>query len=121
MFKQKETLVASGESKKMKIFSTHQSHAAQNLRGPHGPNSPTATGPTSNVQKTDQLEISSEALEAAKLAEAAEARALESLKPADGSIRSDLVARLRQEIAGGTYETADKIDAALDRLLDELG
>ena len=37
------------------------------------------------------------------------------------SIRTDLVNRVRNEIAAGTYETSDKLDAALDRLLDEIG
>jgi negative regulator of flagellin synthesis FlgM len=36
-------------------------------------------------------------------------------------VRSDLVARVRGEIAAGTYETPAKLDAALDRLLNELG
>ena len=31
-------------------------------------------------------------------------------------IRHDLVARLRREIAAGTYETADKLETALARL-----
>lgn len=102
----------------MKIFSTNQTHAAQGLKGPHSPKPNTATGPT---QKPDQLEISSEAQEASKLAEALEARALEGIKPADGSIRTDLVDRLRSEISSGAYESPDKIDAAIDRLIDQLG
>jgi Anti-sigma-28 factor, FlgM len=32
-------------------------------------------------------------------------------------IRADLVARIRQEIAEGRYDTADKWDVALDRLM----
>lgn len=35
-------------------------------------------------------------------------------------IRRDLVDRIRQEIAEGTYDTPEKFDAALERLLDEL-
>ena len=35
----------------------------------------------------------------------------------DEEIRADLVARVRQEIAEGRYDTAEKWDAALDRLL----
>jgi len=31
------------------------------------------------------------------------------------------VSALRQAIASGTYETDDKLDMALDRLLDEIG
>jgi negative regulator of flagellin synthesis FlgM len=36
-------------------------------------------------------------------------------------IRSDLVARIRAEIAAGTYETEEKLEIALERLLDEIG
>jgi anti-sigma28 factor (negative regulator of flagellin synthesis) len=36
------------------------------------------------------------------------------------SIRTDLVERIRREIADGTYETPEKWDIALDRLLDRL-
>ena len=35
-------------------------------------------------------------------------------------IRADLVARIRQEIAAGTYDTDEKWQAALDRLLERL-
>jgi hypothetical protein len=36
------------------------------------------------------------------------------------AIRSELVARVRKEIAEGTYETPEKLEKALGRLLDEL-
>ena len=38
----------------------------------------------------------------------------------DPDIRADLVRRVRREIAAGTYETPEKLAAALDRLLEEL-
>lgn len=38
----------------------------------------------------------------------------------DPDIRQDLVERVRQEIADGTYDTPEKWEAALDRLLDRL-
>lgn len=36
------------------------------------------------------------------------------------AVRADLVERVRREIANGTYETPEKWDVALDRLLDRL-
>lgn len=39
----------------------------------------------------------------------------------DPSIRYDLVARVRQEIAAGTYDTPEKFDLALTRMLERLG
>jgi negative regulator of flagellin synthesis FlgM len=35
-------------------------------------------------------------------------------------VRTELVERVRQEIAAGTYETPEKLEAALERLLDRL-
>ena len=33
-------------------------------------------------------------------------------------VRSDLIARVRQEILAGTYDTPERFDLALDRLAD---
>jgi len=38
----------------------------------------------------------------------------------DPEIRTELVKRVRREIAEGTYDTPEKFDQALDRLLDRL-
>lgn len=35
-------------------------------------------------------------------------------------IRTELVARVKAEIEAGTYESADKIDAAIDELAEDL-
>jgi anti-sigma28 factor (negative regulator of flagellin synthesis) len=40
---------------------------------------------------------------------------------ATADIRFDRVNAIRAAIADGSYETADKLDIALDRLLDRLG
>ncbi|MEO0530596.1 MAG: flagellar biosynthesis anti-sigma factor FlgM [Planctomycetota bacterium] len=94
-------------------------HSAHGLSGPHFRNKAAATqAPT--AQPADKLEISAEATEAARLSEIAETRASEHVKDAEG-VRTGLVQRLRGEIAAGTYESADKLDAALDRVLDEIG
>jgi hypothetical protein len=39
---------------------------------------------------------------------------------AESEIRQELVARVRQEIRDGTYDTPEKFQAALDRLTDYL-
>jgi hypothetical protein len=41
-------------------------------------------------------------------------------KSAGEAIRMDLVARVRREIAAGTYDTPEKWAAALERLLDRI-
>ena len=38
----------------------------------------------------------------------------------ENTIRADLVARVRREIAEGTYDTPQKLDIALERLLNRL-
>src|SRR3954452_7590680 len=38
----------------------------------------------------------------------------------DPEVRADLVARVRRDIAAGNYDTPEKWEAALDRLLEDL-
>ena len=38
-----------------------------------------------------------------------------------GEIRHDLVARVRRQIAAGTYDTPEKMEAAMERLLAQHG
>jgi hypothetical protein len=38
----------------------------------------------------------------------------------DPTFRADLVARIRRQIAEGTYGTQEQLEKALDRLLDQL-
>jgi hypothetical protein len=40
--------------------------------------------------------------------------------PSRADIRLDLVQRVRREIADGVYDTPEKMEAALDKLLDRL-
>lgn len=44
---------------------------------------------------------------------------LKTLK-ASGDVRTDKIASIKAEIAGGTYEDDKKLDAAVDKLLDDL-
>jgi negative regulator of flagellin synthesis FlgM len=85
------------------------------VHGPHGINAPHApfrNQPAKEAAKTpatgDRVEISPAAEAAIRAAEA-------------GGIRQDLVSRIRAEIAAGTYETPEKLDAALERMIDEIG
>ena len=62
---------------------------------------------TTDLAPTDQLDISAEAQ-------------MMSSASASGSIRADRVADIRTQIANGEYETAEKLDAAVSRMLNEL-
>jgi negative regulator of flagellin synthesis FlgM len=90
----------------MYIYGMTHIHSAQPIHGPHRPAAPApAAGPAASTP--DQVDIS-------PLAElVAQARDLP-------EIRADRVAAIRAQIAAGTYETADKLQIAVDRLLDEL-
>ena len=61
---------------------------------------------TAKPTATDKLELSGAS------------HLLAALKTND--VRTDKVADIRAQIANGTYETDDKLDAATDRLLDEI-
>jgi len=68
------------------------------------PNNTTNHVASGNAVPVDRLEISPEA------------QALQS----SGGIRGAKVAEVREQIASGRYETAEKIDAAVERMLDEI-
>ncbi len=89
----------------MHIYGASQLHGPQSLQGPHW-NRPAA--PTQGAQPTDQVDISAAAESAVNAAEG-------------GDFRADLVARVRSEIAAGTYETPQKLAMSMDALLDEIG
>ena len=93
----------------MEIQGISQIHGPHGIQGPHS-NRGAAPLRQNNVSPSsgDQLDISPAAEAAIEATEI-------------GENRSDLVARLRREIADGTYETSDKLAMALDGLLDELG
>jgi negative regulator of flagellin synthesis FlgM len=91
----------------MYIYGTAHVHTAQPLAAPHRPGPPPAPGGASSSLGVDQLDLSPE------VEFAAQARDLP-------DIREDRVAAIRAEIARGIYETPEKLDIALSRLLDEI-
>ena len=88
----------------MHIYGATQLHGPQSLQGPHW-NRPTT--PASNTQASDTVEFSAAAEEAMNAIDG-------------GDFRADLVARVRAQIADGSYDTPDKMAMAFDAMLDEL-
>jgi negative regulator of flagellin synthesis FlgM len=91
----------------MQIYGPSGVHGAQPISAPHtrrveGPQS------TTNVQPQDEVQISSAASYVDQVHQMPD-------------IRQDRVAALRAAIADGTYETGDKLEAALGNLLNEIG
>jgi negative regulator of flagellin synthesis FlgM len=83
--------------------------------GPHGVNAPHAPLRNTSAKPASTPAVSGDRVDISPAAEAA-VQATES-----NGVRTDLVNRIRSEIAAGTYETPDKLDTALNRLLDEIG
>lgn len=92
----------------MHIPGTTHIHGPHGINAPHAPFRGHAASQPPAARQADRVDIS-------PAAEAA-VRAVES-----GEIRQDLVNRIRAQIAAGTYETPEKLDVAVERLLDEIG
>lgn len=90
----------------MYIYGTAQIHAAQPLAAPHRTAPAQSTSGGYSTRGVDQLDISPEADFVAQARDLPE-------------IREDRVAAIRAQIQNGAYETADKLDVALSRMLDE--
>ncbi|HVT30676.1 MAG TPA: flagellar biosynthesis anti-sigma factor FlgM [Lacipirellulaceae bacterium] len=88
-------------------------HGTNRIHGPHGINPPHISTRAAGAQRSagagsvDRVDISP---------------AAEAAMAAEGSpIRHDLVNLIRRQIAAGTYDTPEKMDIAMSRLLDEIG
>lgn len=92
----------------MQIHGPGHIHGAQPLSGPHLARTNPAGSFRESTPIRDEVEISELGQLLEKVHELPD-------------IRADLVAKIRAEIAAGTYETEEKLSIALDRLLDEIG
>jgi negative regulator of flagellin synthesis FlgM len=92
----------------MHIHGTTHIHGPHGINAPHGPFRGQAAGQTSAPRGTDQVDISPAAEAAVRAAEG-------------GEVRHELVNAIRDQIAAGIYETPEKLEIALERLLDEIG
>ena len=94
----------------MQINGPAHLHGAQAINPPHHNTraSRASEAQVSSLAEVDQLDISREADLVSRVHDV----------PA---IRQDRVAEIRSQIESGVYETDDKLDGALERLLDEIG
>jgi negative regulator of flagellin synthesis FlgM len=92
----------------MHINGPSQVHGPQAINAPHFTQRTQGSQATSEAASTDRVEISQAAEAAMKATEA-------------GGVRHELVNQIRSQIAAGTYDTPDKMNAAVDRLLDQMG
>lgn len=92
----------------MQIYGPAHLHGAQSVGAPHAPRIAKPSSPSQAGPIQDELDIS----DAGQLVE---------LAKEVPEIRQDRVDQIRAQIAEGAYETPQKLDVALDRLLDEIG
>lgn len=97
----------------MQIHSLQSTSVAQAVNRAQSAHAPGQAAQVSRPQAAiDELELSSEAQQISQT---------QALGPTDRlseGIRTEKVAALREAIANGTYESPEKLSAALDRLLD---
>lgn len=91
----------------MQINGPAHVHGPQAINAPHRLQPAKGPAQTGRTQEADQLDISPEADMVSRARELPD-------------VRADRVAEIKAAIADGTYDTAEKLDIALDRLLDEI-
>lgn len=92
----------------MQIYGPTHVHPSQPISAPHATHSARPPQGAEQSAHADRVEISTAAQLVDRVRDLPE-------------IRADRVAQIRAAIADGTYETDEKIDAAVERLLDEIG
>lgn len=91
----------------MQISGTNPVHSAQPIRASQTTRSVSGAAAPGSSAPVDELDLSNTNQILAKVHELPE-------------IRQERVTALRAAIAQGTYETPEKLEAALDRMLDEM-
>jgi hypothetical protein len=94
------------ERSSMQVSGSNYLHAAQPLRQPHYAPQTSTESSAGSGGPIDRLDISLEAL----------SRSREAEQP----FRADKVADLRAQIEAGGYDSEEKLDAAVSKMLDEL-
>ena len=92
----------------MQVYGPAHLHGPQALGAPHSVRASQPAAPTQSSPIKDEVQIS----DAARLVEQAQQAP---------DIRQDRVNAIRAQIAAGTYETQEKLEIAVSRLLDEIG
>ena len=92
----------------MQIHGPAHVHGAQPINAPHRAAAQQPSPQPEPFSTVDQLDISREGDLISRIRDVPD-------------VRGDRVQAIRAQIEAGVYETDDKLDAALDRLLDEIG
>ncbi len=96
----------------MEINGTQFLHGVQGLQGPHRHTAAKeATAATQRGTVRDEVSFSKEALQL---------NDVQSGESSSSGIRFELVNRIKAEIAADNYDTPDKMDIALDRMIGRM-
>ena len=95
----------------MNIYGTQLVHGNHAISGPHA-TKPQQTSASQQASAKDEVMLSNSAKQVNQTAETTASKS---------EIRFDLVNRIRNEIAAGTYETQEKLATALDKMLVSIG
>jgi len=95
----------------MNIYGTQFLHGAHAISSPHATKPHPASATQQAASAKDEVTLSSAAKQVNQSANA----------ESSGEIRFELVNRIRSEILAGTYETPEKLDSALEKLLVGIG
>lgn len=91
----------------MQVHGPSQLHGAQPIHGPHHTRGADRAASPASPGIGDRVDISEAGQIADRMAEIPD-------------IRAERVEQIRAALADGTYETAEKLDVAVERLLDEI-
>ncbi len=92
----------------MHIYGPAHLHGAQAINSPHTSRASSLPATNSPGSIRDELDISDTG------------RLVDQVRDMPG-LRMDRIRQIRAEIAAGTYETDEKLEIALGRMLDEVG
>lgn len=92
----------------MQIYGPSHVHGSQPIGSPHAARGTEPQQAQPAATPSDQVDISSAG------------QMLDAIRDLP-DIRQERVDQLRAAIASGAYETADKLEGAIERLLDEIG
>lgn len=88
-----------------------------NVNGIHSAAGPNAVEPIGAASSTNAAAAPNEVHDTVEISTAAKLAAKVHDIP---DVRAELVAQVKQQIADGTYETPERIEAAISKLMDEL-
>lgn len=100
-------------AKKMEIHGTQFTQSIANTQNVSAKKQVSSSAELARTPAKDEVQISQAAQNMSDVSQTSET--------SNSGIRFDLVNRIRGEIAAGTYDTPEKLDSALEKMLAQIG